>query len=389
MQCTQQADRVTRMAPQGFMCFIMRRVRCTTLFFLALFAVMFTATSAYYVVRINVIERHLRTRALKAAEASRSDATGGMCATTDPSATSAHERDSLHDCVHHPLLPSATPAEQFEFVRRLRRSTAAAYVDLYKLLVVNTPMSRQTVRNPTLPESIPVWEDMAVVKEGEFTAEQAAPRVRVPPRQRYVLAGLEAGKHYMLRLSFLGSPSVGFEMLLYQVPQVQLEALLGKNGHGEEEVHGTDAAGWATVPQDTELRVFAMSATNALQFDYEEEVWVDESLDDAGAAEEADLGTSTIATPARHTLVDERDEWGRRYVPVVEVRPRALSIPFDTSRLPVVRYNIVVEQLSSSFLPQIAVPLITYGAWVVVFMGYLCIYTFVSSGVAGGRPHED
>jgi hypothetical protein len=375
------------MAPQGFLRFLLRRLWCTTLFFIALIIAVFTATSVYYAVRINLIEKHLNARTLNAEQARRSVGDGGAAtAATGPSHAPALPHGEAATATHpyHPLMSRATPAGHSELAGRLRRSTAASYDGVYKVLMVNVPMSRQAVRNPTLPETIPLWENVTS-REGKEVH-----RVHIPARQRYVLQGLEVGKQYMLRLSYLGSPSVAFEMLLYQVRQSQLERWFREK---------TDVRGWSAVPQDTELRIFAMSATDALQFDYEEEVWVDELNDDDDEDKEEVEDTDEkeglvdplvlvdVADPARTAVEKGKGGTANRYLPVVEVRPRALSIPIDSSRLPVVRFNLALEPLSSSLLPQVAVPLITYTAWVVVFVGYLCIYTFVSTGIAGGRLH--
>ncbi|KPA77818.1 hypothetical protein ABB37_06635 [Leptomonas pyrrhocoris] len=381
------------MAPPSFTRFMLRRVLCTTLFFITLLVVVSTATSVYYVVRINTTEKHQRARALKSAQAGKANAEddGALTHLYEASERAHAAAATAAESPHQPA-ERATRAVHGELAGRLRSPSTPRYEEPYKVLAVNAPLSRQAVRNPTFSATIPLWENVETTgEETQGMDEHAVSRVRVPARQRYVLAGLEAGKHYMLRLSFLGSPSVTFEMLLYQVPRSQLDTARHKAEataveeakEGEDSRHRPRVPNWSTVPQDTELRVFAMSATSAQEFDEEEEdIWLEE------AAEEDDVGDVAGAGVTRVPLHTSKASTGR-YVPVVEVRPRALSIPIDAARLPVVRFNIAVEPLSSSFLPQVAVPLIAYGAWVTVFIGYLCIYTFVSSGVAGGRPHDE
>ncbi|KPI89310.1 hypothetical protein ABL78_1539 [Leptomonas seymouri] len=380
-------------ASQSFTHFMLRRVWCTTLSFVTLIAVLFMATSVYYVVRINTIEKHLNAQALKAAPAGKTEADDDFALLDDMDVLAHDGEAATHR--RHQFMSRATPAGHSLIAGRQRRISKSFYNGLYKDLTVNSHLTRQAVRNPTLPDSIPLWEEAgAQGEENVKDGVQAVPRVSVPARQRYVLQGLEPGKQYMLRVSYLGSPSVTFEVLLYQVSQSRLSALrkgVGAAAGGGDVPQRPRHPGWSAVPQDTELRVFEMSATDALQFDYEEEVWFD-ALDDGGDDGEGDEDDDYDGMTDDNLKVEGLDTVKAstgRYAAVVEVRPRALSIPIDSTRLPVVYFNIVLEPLSSSFLPQVAIPLITYSVWVVMFVGYLCIYTVVSSGIAGGRPHED
>ncbi|KAK7197686.1 hypothetical protein NESM_000720400 [Novymonas esmeraldas] len=323
--------------PHRFHRFLLRRLRCATLLFLALLVLLYAVTSIYYVVRICMIERPSSLAATAAAGGE-----GAVMTTLDVAFSGGAERHS----------------------GSARRTGIASepYTHPYKLLLPGVPMMRQGVRNPSLPADVPLWEEHGGDGAGRAT------RAAVPARQRYVLNGLKPGRRYMVRLSFLGSPSVGFDLVLYHVRR-SLTETTGAGGAPGAAVHG-----WAAAePQDTELLVFATSSDDATAFSAEEEVWVDEG--DAGDVRRVVRGGPTDAAGP--------------HVAVVEVRPRALSTPADPYRVPLVRFNVELDPLSPSFLPRIAVPLITYVVWALIFLGYLGVYTFVSSGIAGRDADVD
>ncbi|GET87392.1 hypothetical protein, conserved [Leishmania tarentolae] len=274
------------------------------------------------------------------------------------------------------LLDTALPGgDSTSPLASFRVSSHTPYTQTYKVLRVGEPMSRQRVRNPALPAGVPIRDDGE-----EFVSADGTESVRnaVPSRQRYVLDGLRPGMSYMIRLSFLGLPSVGFDMLLYQARLSSVR----KSLTGTINVGGATSPttrGWAEEPQDTELLVFSTSRDNALQFSVENDVWIERGETDGRAGDsEGDAATIRGVVRAASGTDDP-------FVPVVEVSPRTLSIPADAYRVPIILFNIQLDPLSSAFLPQMALPLLTYSAWVLVFVGYLVIYTLVSRGIAGGE----
>ncbi|AYU77618.1 hypothetical protein, conserved [Leishmania donovani] len=349
------------MAPESGLarCFL-RRLQRATFLFLSLLVALYATTSLYYVVRISVIERPDLFDQI-------GSNVKGFAQRWVPWAVPMSE--------HLAASPSAAEAGAASLLVTLRASSHEPYTQMYKVLRIGEPMTRQRVRNPALPADVPLWDD-----DGERASAERGGSLRdaVPSRQRYVLDKLKSGRCYMIRLSFLGSPSVGFDLVLYQVRRSSVQRLL----KGSIEVAGATsptARGWAEEPQDTELLVFSTSRDNALEFSVEKDVWVDrEDID--GIASGSDGADATLRGVIR-TASGTDDP----FVPVVEVRPRTLSIPVDAYRVPIVRFNIELERLSSSFLPQMAVPFMTYFVWVLVFVGYLGIYTLVSSGIAGGE----
>lgn len=350
-----------RVAPERDLarCFL-RRLQRALFLFLSLLAALYATTSFYYVVRISVIEQPDLFDGIRSSVRDFSQR-------WVPWAVPMSE--------HLAASPSAAEADAASLLVTLRASSHEPYTQMYKFLRIGEPMTRQRVRNPALPAGVPLWDD----DEERASAERGGGlRNAVPSRQRYVLDKLKPGGSYMIRLSFLGSPSVGFDLVLYQARRSSVQRLL----KGSIDVAGATsptARGWAEEPQDTELLVFSTSRDNALEFTFEKDVWVDrEDID--GIVSGSNGADATLRGVIR--AFSGTDD---PFLPVVEVRPRALSIPVDAYRVPIVRFNIELERLSSSFLPKVAVPLMIYFVWVLVFVGYLGIYTLVSSGIAGGE----
>ncbi|CAJ1032209.1 hypothetical protein, conserved [Leishmania lindenbergi] len=346
--------------PSNFLWFVLRRLRYAVLFSIALLVLLYAISSMYYVVRVSVIQ--------------------------NPTPFVQIERDT--DGTTQPLMSQAVPmsedtaaslsvAEGGEATLRGARhcNSNPPYTHMYKVLRPGTPMIKQCLRNPTLPADVPLCSNDA----GHASAERCGGLCdAVPLRQRYVLDKLQLGMSYMIRLSFLGPPSVGFDLVLYQVRRSSVVRFVEDN-NDVAGVPSPRVRGWTEEPQDTELLVFVTSRDNALEFSMEENVWVDRADIDSIAS-----GSNFDAT-TMHGVIRAASDTNDPFVPVVEVQPRALSIPVDAYRLPLVCLNMELEQLGSFFLPPIAVPLAAYVVWALVFVGYLGIYTFVSSGIAGGE----
>lgn len=368
-----------------FLRFVLRRCQCATMLFLGVLAILYVSTSVYYAIRISVVERpgafasieaqenvncvtqRLLQRAVPLEEDAMHLFPSPGAATIAP--THGPNRSSHNSSIRPGLdrAPAAAPRSLTAPRQTLHRSSRGPYEQPYKVLQPGTPMMQQRMRNPTLPAEVPLWEPAA---EGE------AGRSAVPSRQRYVLDGLSRGDRYMLRLSYLGSPSVGFDMRLYQVRRSEVRRLASAAA-------ASATRGFEVAPQDTELLVFSTSEHNALEFSAEEDVWLDKSSAESDAA---------LDPVAMRRAMDEAVGTEDPFVPVVEVRTRVLSIPIDAHRLPVVRFNIELDRMRPPFLPQVAVPLMTYSVWVLIFLGYVGVYTLVSSGIASGepvKPHDE
>ncbi|CAG9572074.1 conserved hypothetical protein [Leishmania major strain Friedlin] len=345
-----------RCFPHGFL----RRLQRATFLFFSMLAALYATTSLYYVVRISVVEEpdlyHQIGSNVK-----------GFAQRWVPWAVPMSE--------HLAGSPSAAEADAASLLVTLRASSHEPYTQMYKALRIGEPLTRQRVRNPALPADVPLSDDD---RERPSAEHGGSLRNAVPLRQRYVLDKLQAGRRYMIRLSFLGSPSVGFDLVLYQVRRSSVQRFL-KDSIDAAGAASPTARGWSEEPQDTELFVFSTSRDNALEFRAEKDVWVDrEDID--GVASGSDGTGATLRGVIRAASGTDDP-----FVPVVEVRPRALSIPVDAYRVPIVLFNIELEWLSWPFLPKIVVLFLIYFVWVLVFVGYLGVYTLVSSGIAGGE----
>ncbi|KAG5482492.1 hypothetical protein CUR178_05632 [Leishmania enriettii] len=350
---------------QRFLFFFLRRFQCAVLLFAYFLIALYVTTSVYYVVRINIFEKtsifgqtdvDKDVKGISQRQVARAAPSGELLAAGCSTAESCAA--SLGVGPHH--------------------SSSSRYSQMYKVLRPCEPMVKQRVRNPALPADVPLWDGDS---EDASAKRVDSKREPVPSVQRYVLEGLRAGSHYSVRLSFLGSPSVGFDLLLYHVRRSRVEMSMQD---------GVDVAGgpaetahhWAGEPQDTELLFFSTSQGSELEFSAEEVVWVSpEDMDDAAGAQKSG---ATRMRPADGAAADAND----RFLPVVEVRPRALSMPVDAYRVPLVYFNIELERLNGSFLPRMAFSLMTYFVCALIFVGYAGIYTLVSSGIASGEDFK-
>ncbi|KAG5481962.1 hypothetical protein LSCM1_05674 [Leishmania martiniquensis] len=349
------------MASQKFFFFLLRRIRCAAILFVSLLMALYAITSAYYVVRIGVIEK--------------SGAFGQSGSETDVEGVTRQLITRAVPLGASRIADGSTAKGPAAPLRNMSpRSSGRRGAVTYKVLRPGAPRVKQHVRNPTLPEDVPLWDDNS---EHASAERDGSTREAIPSVQRFALAGLKAGSHYLIRLSFLGSPSVGFEMRLYQVRRSTVEESLKSSAHAAGRPLET-AYQWTDQPQDTELLVFTTSCDNELAFSTEEGVWVDREDMDSAAGEHEFGGA------ARRHVVHASSDPNDPFLPVIEVRPRAYSIPLDAYRVRMVSFNIELEPLSTSFLPQMAVPLMIYFVWALIFVGYAGIYTLVSSGIASG-----
>ncbi|KAG5504177.1 hypothetical protein JIQ42_06009 [Leishmania sp. Namibia] len=358
------------MPPQRrFLLFFLRRFQCATLLFASVLIALYVITCVYYVVRISIFE--------KAIFFGQTDVDKDVKGVTQRQGTRAAPSGEL-------LAAGCSTAEGCAASLGVgpHHSSGRRYTQTYKVLRPCEPMVKQRVRNPALPADVPLWDGDS---EDASAKRVDSKREAVPSVQRYVLEGLRAGSHYSIRLSFLGSPSVGFDLLLYHVRRSRVEKSMQDGvdvaGGPTETVHH-----WAGEPQDTELLFFSTSRGRELEFSTEEAVRVDqEDMDDAAGPQE--FG-ATRMRPTDGAAADAND----RFLPVVEVRPRVLSMPVDAYRVPSMYFNIELERLNRSFLPRMAFPLMTYFVWALIFVGYAGIYTLVSSGIASGgdfKQHFD
>ncbi|KAG5508742.1 hypothetical protein JKF63_05240 [Porcisia hertigi] len=348
--------------PQGICSFMMRRLHFAVLLFFVLMVGVYVATALYYAVHISIVQR----RSLFSE--------AGVGHNIKRLAQRLVPQSGLLGGVFPAVLSDTEGGAEPLHVTLKCCSTGPPYTQMYRVLQPGVPLMKQRVRNPSLPADVPLWDEGTEHAPGERNDRL---RHAVPSRQRYVLDGLEPGRRYMIRLSFLGSPSVGFDLVLYQVRRSRALAFL-EDGMRVPGGSSEQARGWAEEPQDTELLMFSTSQHSAHELSAED-VWVDrEDVDDASSVSGLDASMA-------HRTFRAASNSDNPFLPVIEVRPRALSIPVDAHRLPLVRFNLEVEQLSLSFLPQMTLSLITYAAGVLILVGYLVVYTLTSSAIAGGE----
>lgn len=248
----------------------------------------------------------------------------------------------------------------------VRRSDAKARVDVeatpyrgeYALLRPGHQRVNDTVLNPALA--------------GTAFAENAIAHHGAALSRRYLLDGMERGRRYMLRLSYLGSPSVGYRVLLYQIRQSALQKRLAAGEVEEEEEEDAAPATTTTtttvksayVPADTEIRMLAMHATNPMEFDHEEEVWYDV---ETTASHHGDAEDGTDVDP---------------FLPVVEIRPFVLAICSNPMRFAYVGYNLQLNPLTANVLPDIALPCVASLSFLLIGVGGVLLYPWLCQALS-------
>ncbi|KAG8342838.1 hypothetical protein TRVL_06332 [Trypanosoma vivax] len=139
--------------------------------------------------------------------------------------------------------------------------------------------------------------------------------MEVQLRQRYVLKGIEKGRYHIVHLSYLGSPSIIYNLYLTHLPRAMVEQGLRQNGVRASSVPGQHQLSDVN-------RMYVRSHEDGLDFDF------------VAGEGEVDRG------------IAHHDDAER--VPVLEVRGQRNGYPFEPEKWRSFRYNIRVDVVGQS-----------------------------------------
>lgn len=299
----------------------------------------------------------------------------------------------------------------------------------YGELQPNVPLVNETVLNPqlmmryTLAELQEMAARLAKEREGHEEARGAggggmagtadgrvaAAVLSTSPSRRYVLTNIGLRQRYMLRLSYLGSPSVSYGLYLYHIRASTLQrekvrrssALAGGGGGGGEgqdnpalsSSHRTEVSkekmpsGLAEfVPMDTEVITITTHHRYASQFAEDETIMYDGADLQRRAEEEEE---EERLRQGGEQMERERGVAEDPFVAVLEVLPSTLSFAEDPRDFPVLSYNLQLSPLALNLVPDVTLPLISAFSLIVVAFGRKVIYRWLINAVIASAEVEE
>lgn len=233
-------------------------------------------------------------------------------------------------------------------------------------------------------------------------ARVAAACASMPAVRRYLLTDTQLGQRYMLRLSYLGSPSVSYRIHLYHIRASTVRRERHRVRSNPTTTASMAAATGAflsareTIPQgklparlsvftptDTELATITMHRRYASQFAKDETIIYD-GADLLHRAEEEEARAKTLHRgdgAAGGGAAEAAEADGDPFVAVVEITAKVQSFAADPRDFPVLSFNVELNPLLFNLLPEVGLPLIACFSLVTMVLGKYLIYRWVSSAV--------